>query len=174
MSRLIQVLLALSLLLNTFFVAGFVFRGWLAPLPFEHRMPPPPGPGAGPGGRPTILEMVTRELNLDDAQRQSLHGVFEEYTKERRESFREIAHLREQIITEYRRVPLDQARIDPLIDKLGVVRADQQKGTVRAFAQIEVQLKPEQRDRLHHVLADRLSGPPRPPGPGPGTGRPAQ
>jgi Spy/CpxP family protein refolding chaperone len=175
MSRLIQVLLALSLLLNTFFVAGFVFRGWLAPLPFEHRMPPPPGPGAGPGPRPTILEMVTRELNLEDAQRQSLHGVFEQYNKDRRESFREIQRLREEIIAEYKRVPLDQARIDPLIDKLNVLRTDQQKDTVRAFALIEAQIKPEQRERLHQVLTERLSGPPRPPGQGnPGAGRPTQ
>lgn len=173
MSRVIQVLLALSLLLNTFFVAGFVFRSWLAPLPFEHRMPPPP-----PGPRPTMLEAVTRELNLEDAQRQALHGVFEQYNKDRREGFREIQRLRDEIIAEYKRVPLDQARIDPLIDKLGVLRTDQQKETLRAFAQVEVQLKPEQRERLHQVLADRLSGPPRPPGApgpgGPGAGRPTQ
>ena len=31
MPRLIQVLLALSLLLNTFVLAGFVYRSWIAP-----------------------------------------------------------------------------------------------------------------------------------------------
>ncbi|MEA2853200.1 MAG: hypothetical protein QOE02_3219, partial [Rhodospirillaceae bacterium] len=30
-SRLIQVLLALSLLLNTFVLAGFVYRSWIEP-----------------------------------------------------------------------------------------------------------------------------------------------
>lgn len=51
MPRLITVALALSLLLNGFFIAGFVYRGWVAPLPFEQRLPlpppPPPPPGAG-------------------------------------------------------------------------------------------------------------------------------
>ena len=37
MPRLLPVALALSLLLNAFFVAGFVFRSWIAPLPFEQR-----------------------------------------------------------------------------------------------------------------------------------------
>ena len=39
--RLIQLLLAMSLLLNTFVLAGFVYRSWIAP-PFDHAMPPPP------------------------------------------------------------------------------------------------------------------------------------
>jgi len=34
-SRLIQVLLALSLLLNTFVLVGFVYRSWIVPPPFE-------------------------------------------------------------------------------------------------------------------------------------------
>ena len=36
-SRLMQVLLALSLLLNTFVLVGFVYRSWIAPPPFEAR-----------------------------------------------------------------------------------------------------------------------------------------
>jgi len=80
MPRLIQVLLALSLLLNAFFVAGFVFRSWVAPLPFERQMPPPP-----PGQRPSALEIVTNDVNLDDSQRQALRGVFEQYSAARRD-----------------------------------------------------------------------------------------
>lgn len=154
-SRLLQVLLGLSLLLNTFFIAGFVFRSWIAPLPFERRMPPPP-----PGGRGNLLEMVANDVNIDAGQRQALRGVFDAYSTARRERFREIQKLREEIVTEYKRSALDQARLQPLIDKLGDLRADQQKDTLRALAQIEAKLKPEQRERMHEVLAERLAGPP--------------
>ena len=153
-ARLLQVALALSLLLNAFFVAGFVFRGWIAPLPFEGRMPPPP-----PGPRPSVLEMLARDVNIDDGQRQALRGVFDQYSTSRRERFREVQNLREQIVAEYKRSPLDQTRLQPLIDKLGDLRADQQKDTLRALAQMETQLKPEQRERMHQVLAERLAGP---------------
>ena len=72
MSRLVQVLLALSLLLNAVFLAGFIFRSSIAPLPFEARMPPPPPPQ-----RPSVLEVVANDVSLDAGQRQALRGVFE-------------------------------------------------------------------------------------------------
>ena len=43
-SRLIQLLLALSLLLNTFVLVGFVYRSWIEPPAFERHAPPPPPP----------------------------------------------------------------------------------------------------------------------------------
>ena len=166
MPRWIPVALALSLLLNAFFVAGFVFRGWIAPLPFEQRMPPPPPP---PGARPSALEVVAGDLNLDPAQRQALRGVFEQHAQARRERSREMQKVREQIVAEYKRSPLDQARLAPLIDRMGDLRADQQKETVRALAQMESQLDPEQRVKMHQILVDRLLSSPwaRPPGPPP-------
>jgi len=154
-SRLLPILLGLSLLLNGFFIAGFVFRSWIAPLPFEHRMPPPP-----PGPRLSVLELVANDVGVDAAQRQSLRGVFDAYSVSRRERFREIQKLREEIVAEYKRSALDQTRLQPLIDKLGDLRADQQKDTLRALAQMEARLKPEQRERMHQVLGDRLAGPP--------------
>lgn len=170
MPRLITVALALSLLLNGFFVAGFLFRGWIAPLPFDERMPPPPPP---PGPRPSALEAVAGDLNLDPKQRQALRGVFEQHSQLRRDRSREMQRVREQIVAEYRRIPLDQARLAPLIDKLGDLRADQQKETVRALAELEAQLDPEQRVKMHQLLVDRLlsspwsrpQGPPPPPRP---------
>ncbi len=174
-SRLIQVLLALSLLLNAFVLAGFIYRSWIMPPPppFERRMPPP-GPRLSP------LEMVSRDLDLDDAQRQALKGVFDQYSLARRERLHEIQKLREQLAGEYRQPTIDLARVDALIDQLTKLRAGFQKETLRAFTQLESQLKPEQRERMHHILAERLEGPPmrpppgNPPGPGPGPGRPPQ
>jgi Spy/CpxP family protein refolding chaperone len=155
MPRLLPVALALSLLLNAFFVAGFVFRGWIAPLPFEYGTPPPPG--ARPPG---AVDVVANEVNLDDSQRKALQGVLERYSQTRRERYRETQKLREQIVAEYKRSPIDQERLGSLIDKLGDLRADQQKETMRALAQLETQLRPEQRQRMHQVLADRVLNPP--------------
>jgi Spy/CpxP family protein refolding chaperone len=166
MPRLLPVALALSLLLNAFFVAGFVFRNWIAPLPMEFRGPPPPPPP--PNARPSVLDIMASDVSLDGAQREALRGVFEQHAQGRRDRFREIQKTREQIINEYRRTPIDPDKLTPLIDKLTDLRADQQKDTVRALAQLEAKLTPEQRQRLHQVLVDRLSGPPprQPGGPG--------
>ena len=171
-SRLIQVLLALSLLLNTFVLMGFVYRSWIEPPPFERHAPPPPGQ------RPSALETMTHDLNLDDGQRQALHGVFDQYAASRRERLREIQKLREQLAAEYKRPAIDMARVDGLIDQLTKLRADMQKETLRSFTQLETQLKPEQRERMHQILAERLAAPPvgRAPGwgAGPGPARPPQ
>jgi Spy/CpxP family protein refolding chaperone len=167
-SRMTQVLLALSLLLNTFVLAGFIYRSWIEPPAFEHRLPPPPGPGP----RPSPLEMVTHDLDLDDKQREALRSVIDRYAATRRERLREIQKLREQISGEYRHPTADLARVDAMIDQLTKLRADQQKETFRSLADLEPFLKPAQRERMHQVLAERLAGPPfqRPPGAGPGHG----
>ena len=123
-SRLIQVLLALSLLLNTFVLAGFVYRSWIEPPAFERHLPPPPPP---PGQRPSPLETMAHDLNLDDGQRQALRGVFEQYSTTRRERLREIQKVREQIAAEYKHPTVDMARVDSLIDQLTKLRAEQQK-----------------------------------------------
>jgi Spy/CpxP family protein refolding chaperone len=169
-SRLIQVLLALSLLLNTFVLVGFVYRSWIAP-PFERPLPPP-------GPRPGALEVMAHDLNLDDGQRQALHAVFDQYAATRRERLREIQKLREQLAIEYKKPSIDMTRVDAMIDQLTKLRADMQKETLRSFTQLETQLKPEQRERMHQILAERLASPPvgRPPGggAGPGAARPPQ
>jgi len=170
--RLLQALLALSLLLNAFVMVGFIYRSWIEPPPLERSAPPPP-----PGQRPSALETVTHDLNLDDRQRQALRGVFDQYATMRRDRQRDIQKIREQIAAEYRRPTIDMARVDLLIDQLTRMRAEAQKETLRSFAQLESQLKPEQRERLHQILAERLAVPyGRPPsggsGPGSGQGRP--
>jgi Spy/CpxP family protein refolding chaperone len=179
-TRWLQLLLALSLLLNTFVLGGFVYRSWIAPPVFERGPPPPP-----PGQRPSALEMITHELDLDDAQKRALKAVFDQYATARRERIREIQKLREQIAAEYRKPTVDLARLDSLVDDLTKLRAEFQKEMFHALAQVEGQLKPEQRQRMHQVMAERLSqpfgrppgnppGPGGPPGAGPPPGRPPQ
>ena len=167
-SRLMQVLLALSLLLNTFVLAGFVYRSWIEPPAFERRLPPPP-----PGQRPSPLETMAHDLNLDDTQRQALRTVFEQYSTIRRERQREIQKVREQIAAEYKHPTVDMARVDTLIDQLTKLRAEQQKENLRSISQLSPHLRPEQRDELHKILAERYGGGwgGRPGGPGGQIGR---
>jgi len=158
-SRLIQVLLALSLLLNAFVLAGLVFRSWIAPPQLERPMPPPPPPGP----RPSPIDIVVHELGLDDGQRQALRGLLDRYGAERRERNRDIQRLRDQLIDEYKRSSLDVGRIDTLIDQLGRLRTDQQKENLRILAQMEPRLNAEQRQRLRQIMVERFVGPPPPP-----------
>ena len=182
-SRLIQILLGLSLLLNAFVLAGFIYRGWIAP-PFDmHGMPPPPrgtpGQPAQPGGpRLNPVEMVVRDLDLDAGQRKVMQDLFDEYAKERRERLQAIARLREQTGLEISRTPRDMAKINTLVDQVSQLRAEQQKETLRTLTQLEPSLQPGQRERLQRLLIDRVASPPPPPPPhrppGGGPPRPPQ
>lgn len=162
-SRLIQILLGLSLLLNTFVLAGFIYRSWIAP-PFDmHRMPPPrggPGPSGGP--RPNPVEMMVRDLDLDAEQRKVMQGLFEQYARERRERLQAIARLREQTGAEMALTPVDVATIDALVDQVSQLRAEQQKETLHTLIQLQPTLRHDQRARLRQLLVDRVAPPPPP------------
>lgn len=172
-SRLLQLLLGLSLLLNTFVLVGFVYRSWIAPPSFEMHRPPPrgmPGQPGHPGGpRLNPVEMVAQDLELDAEQRKVMQDLFDQYAKERRERLQAIARLREQTGTEISRTPFDMARIDALVDQVSQLRAEQQKETLRTLTQLEPSLRPGQRERLQRLIIDRVASPPpsRPPGGGP-------
>jgi len=176
--RFTQLLLGLSLLLNCFVLAGFVYSTWIAPPPIARPGPPPGGPqGRGP------LEALSQELKLDETQRQALRGVFEQYGKSRHDRFVEIGKIREQMVAELKKPDFDLARINELIDQVTKLRADLQKENLATIAQVAPQLRPEQRERLHAILADRYGGAGMGPGgrpgapgrgPGPGPGRPPQ
>ena len=153
-SRLLQVLLALSLLLNTFVLVGFVYRSWIAPPSFEHRTSPP-------GQRPSVFELVTQEVGLDDAQRQKLGSLFDRYATMRHERRREIQEVRERIGAEYKRPTVDLARVDALLDQLATLRTSYQKDTLRTFNEMAGELTPQQRERMHAILAERLATSPR-------------
>jgi Spy/CpxP family protein refolding chaperone len=179
-SRLVQFLLALSLLLNCFVLAGFVYRSWISP-PYGNGFA-----GSPQGGRPgTPFEMMMNDLKLDDSQRKALHDVFEKNIAERRERIHQIQQAREQTSDELKKQPVDFARIDALVDQVAKLRGEQQKANLHGILEMDAHLTPQQRDRMHEILAERyvgFGGPGRPgvpgrpsgPGPGPGAGRPPQ
>ncbi len=165
--RLIQLLLGLSLLLNCFVLAGFVYRSWIAPPTFETRkpgFPPPP-----PGGRPSPVEALVHDLDLDSGQREALRGLLDGHAATRRERMREIQKIREQTVAELKKPQRDMTRIDGLVDQIARLRADVQKENLRTAIQLEPTLNPEQRARLQVLLVERFAGapppPPRPPPP---------
>jgi len=167
-SRLTQVLLALSLLLNCFVLAGFVYRSWIDPPHWRGRMGGPPGQ---PGYR-SPLDALSKELELDDSQKQAMKGLFEQYSTSRRDRFREIQKVREAMSAELQKPEFDMTKIEALVEQMTVLRAEQQKENLRSISQLSPHLRPEQRDELHKILAERYGGgwasrsgprPPRPP-----------
>ncbi|MDP2377547.1 Spy/CpxP family protein refolding chaperone [Reyranella sp.] len=170
-SRVMQLLLGLSLLLNCFVLAGFVYRSWIAPPTFETRMPPPPG------ARPSPIDAVLHDLGVDSGQRDALRDLLDGYAAKRRERLREIQKVREQSAAELKQPQIDLVKVDGLVDQLARLRADLQKENLRAAIQLEPALRPDQRERLRVLIAERFAGapPPRPPGPPGGPpGRPPQ
>lgn len=166
-SRLTQFLLALSLLLNCFVLAGFVYRSWISP-PRWHGYTG--GQSSSQAGFRTPLDALSQDLKLDDAQKQALKDVFESYNAERRDLFREIQKVREATTAELQKPEFDMKKVNALVDQMAGLRAEQQKQNLRSIARLSPQLRPEQREELHRILADRYgggwSGRPSPPGPG--------
>ena len=169
-SRVVQLLLGLSLLLNCFVLAGFVYRSWIAPPVSEHM------PGSPPGGRQAPVEMMMNDLKLDDAQRKAMREGFEKNTAERRERIHQIQLLREQTGDVLKKQPVDLAKLDSFVEQIAKLRGEQQKANLRGILEMDEHLTPQQRERMHQILADRYLGMGGPGGPGrpPGAGRPPQ
>ena len=119
---------------------------------------------------------MASDLGLNEGQRKALHDVFDRNQSFRRQRLQEIQQLREQTGAEIRKNPVDWAKVDTLVEQVARLRGEAQKENLRAILDLESQLTPQQRDKLHAVLAERYvnpprwSGPPRPPGSGPGMG----
>ena len=162
-SRLLQLLLIFSLLLNSFVIAGFVYRSWIAPPTEVGLAPPPPPPPSGPAPRPGPLEVVTRELDLDQGQREVFRSLIEQHAAKRRERLQEIHWDREQVAAEMRRPQPDLAKVEGLIDRVSELRGELIKENLRTLAAFEPKLRPEQRERMYVIFADRFAGvPPAP------------
>jgi Spy/CpxP family protein refolding chaperone len=150
-SRLTQFLLALSLLLNCFVLAGFVYRTWIAPPTHWH------GRSGQPGHR-NPLDALAQDLKLDDSQKQASKGLFEQYGTARRARFGEMQKVREVMSAELQKPEFDMPKIEALVEQMTLLRAEQQKENLRSIAQLSAQLRPEQREDLHDILAERYGG----------------
>lgn len=172
-TRLPWVLFTLSLLLNLFVLTGFVYRTWIAPPRFEHRMGPPQG------GRSSLFSSLARDLDFDDKQRAVLKTLVDENASSRQQHFRDMQQLREDFVVEISRAQPDIARIDQLIDRTQALRTEMQKAFSHMLAQLVPHLRADQRERLQAILTERMSFGSRSPHPGssrggPGPGRPPQ
>jgi Spy/CpxP family protein refolding chaperone len=61
-------------------------------------------------------------------------------------------------------------KMEPLVERMARLRAEQQKDNLRAVSELASHLRPEQREEMHTILAERYGGgwrgrrgPPRPP-----------
>jgi len=154
--RVTQVLLGLSLLLNVFVLAGFVFHSWYEP-PRRQFGSGPPAPGEGSRwGNP--LESLVQDLKLDEAQKKDMQPVIDQYAKTRRERWRDIGKIREAMSAELQKPAFDMVKIDALVDQMTVMRAEQQKENLRAIEQMAAKLKPDKQAELHKMLGERYGG----------------
>jgi Spy/CpxP family protein refolding chaperone len=151
-SRLTQVLLGLSLLLNSFVLAGFVYRTWMAP-PMPQHAGPPPRPRGGP------IELLIQELHISADQRKALQSVLDRYGEQRRGRFREIQQIRESMAAELQKPQLDLAKVNPLVDHMQQLRGEGFKENMAVIAEILPQLSEEQRAEFHKLMAERFGGP---------------
>lgn len=157
-SRITQVLLGLSLLLNAFVLAGFVFSSWIEP---PHRLFAGGRPSAPPPGQPrwgNPLEALARDLKLDDAQKTAVQPIIDEYGNTRRDRWRDIGKVREEMAAELQKPNFDWTKIDGLIDQMTVLRVDQQKQNLRAVEQMANKLPADRRAELHKILGERYGG----------------
>src|SRR5258708_948277 len=129
--RLTRVLLALSLLLNCFVLAGFVWRSWIEPPHWQQRA----GGGLGARGM-SPLEALAQDLKLEDSQQQALRPVFEHYADARRDRYRDIQKVRDAMVGEVQKPDFDVAKIDALIEQMTRLRGEAQKENIRAIAEM--------------------------------------
>ena len=154
--RVTQVLLGLSLLLNAFIVGGFVYHTWFDGPPRRFAGGPPPPGQPGRWGNP--LEALAQDLKLDAEQRKAVQPVIDEYANTRRERWRDIGKIREEMSAELQKPSFDWPKVDALVDRMTVLRAEQQKQNLRAVDQMASKLKPEQQAELHKILGERYGG----------------
>jgi uncharacterized membrane protein len=139
------ILFGLSLVLNVFFVGGFVWAKYYGP------------PWGGHGGpwQSQRFERWSDELNLDAAQQRTVRQAFRDMRQRNAERVRELMQVRQQIVGELRKDKLDLKTIDPLLDRAASVRTDIQKDGLRTADQIEATLRPEQRERFRELVIAR-------------------
>lgn len=150
------ILFGLSLVLNIFFVGGFIYAKHFGP----------PWGGHPPWQAQRADARLIEDLNLDPGQLRTVRQAFRDMRQRNADRVREIMQTRQRLVAELRKDKLDMGAIDPLIERVAVLRSDIQKDGLRTADQISATLRPEQRERFREMLIARtagLTGPPRRP-----------
>ena len=138
------ILLGLSVVLNVFFVGGFVYAKHFGEhAEWERR----------------VDANLPSDLNLDPGQQRTLRQSLREMRQRNFARLREIMQVRERIVAELRKDKTDFAAIDPLIDRATTLRGDIQKDGLRTAEQIAATLRPEQREKFRELVIARTMAP---------------
>lgn len=143
------ILLGLSLVLNIFFVGGFVYARHFGP------------PGGGDRGQweRRVDANWPGELKLDPGQQRTLRQSLREMRQRNAPRLRELAQVRGQLVAEMRKDKADVGAIDVLIDRATALRGEIQKDGFRTADRIAASLRPEQRDAFREAVIARTMGP---------------
>ncbi|TWT05628.1 Spy/CpxP family protein refolding chaperone [Reyranella sp. CPCC 100927] len=145
------ILFGLSLVLNVFFIGGFVYAKHYGP---------PWAPGHAPWQQRVDAKWA-EELRLDDAQQRTFREAFRAMRQRNADRVRELMQVREKLAAELRKEQPDFAAIDPLLERSAALRVDMQRDGIRAAEQIAATLRPEQRAKFREVMAAKALGPGR-------------
>ncbi len=143
------ILFGLSLVLNIFFIGGFVYAKHYGP---------PWAPGHAPWQQRVDAKWA-EELRLDDAQQRTFREAFRAMRQRNADRVRELMQVRETLAAELRKEQPDFAAIDPLLERSAALRVDMQRDGIRAAEQIAATLRPEQRAKFREVMAAKALGP---------------
>lgn len=128
-------------------------------------------PGQGekmrhPGGPGDMIEHMSRELNLTDAQKEQAKAIFEAQRATEEERHTKLEEIHKQIEAATANGQFDEAVVRPLANQQAQLQADQMIDHMRMHAKLFSLLTAEQRTKADQMMK-RHGGP----GDGPGPGR---
>jgi Spy/CpxP family protein refolding chaperone len=122
------------------------------------------------GRRPTRIDLLTRRLDLTDAQQQQARTIFSASDEARRELWKSLEKAREDLNNAVKTGATDQ-QIDKVAGAVGTLMGQLAANEAKARAKFRAILTPEQRQRFDELPAPgpgMMRGFRRPPGPGMG------
>jgi Spy/CpxP family protein refolding chaperone len=141
-TKLPWILLALSVALNVFAVAGFLY----AKHRHESRMMDR-----------SFVMAATRDLDLNAAQKEALEKMRADIRKSSSDIRDEMRPLRRDLLVELGKDQPDFAAVDRKIDDLGDVQGKRFKAMVRAVHDFQQTLTPEQRAAFRKAMSDHMA-----------------
>jgi Spy/CpxP family protein refolding chaperone len=130
-------------------------------------------PGMGEkmrGGPGDMIEHISRELNLTDAQKAQVKTILEAQRVTEEERHNKLEEIRKQISTATANGQFDEATIRPLANQQAQLMADEMVDHLRMHSKIYALLTEEQRTKADQMM--KMHGGERRQGPGPGHGPP--